>query len=520
MGPLLSAQAYHIKGEQPSVNSHCLDNPATPGLTWFTMGNVTITPVVKAVRYQLAHAPGLVRHGSKPSREIAKQAGVLADITSHLRSYDEALAYPPNRAFLGAMSPGSLLQIERPWFQSSGPGERWLPFGETMPEEELYGLLKVADAFDLVSLEEGFAAQARSALSAHRLIQEEDLKRLNEGQPYSAIEKQTADTGMALGLHLRDGRLVGSVNRAHEEDASLTADVVLENLACKVTAVMALRTLLADYHTDAADIEYVLNTGEEAVGERYQRGGGNLAKAVAEMCGLTNATGADIKAFCCGPVHALVMAGALVSSGLYRQVAVVGGCSLAKLGMKFQGHLHHDQPILEDTLASVAVLVGEDDGVSPVLRMDSVGKHTVGAGSNQQAIFTELVTSPLERLGLSFGDIDKYATELHNPELTEPAGSGNVPQLNYRLIGALAVLRGEIARDDLAGFAEAHGMPGFSPTQGHIASAVPYLGHAVEQIRNGKMERSMFLAKGSLFLGRMTQMSDGMSFILGANSEG
>ncbi len=31
------------------------------------------------------------------------------------------------------------------------------------------------------------------------------------------------------------------------------------------------------------------------------------------------------------------------------------------------------------------------------------------------------------------------------------------------------------------------------------------------------MERAMFLAKGSLFLGRMTQMSDGMSFILEAN---
>ena len=484
------------------------------------MANLPARPVIKAVKYQLAHAPGLVRHGSKPSREIAKRAGLLGEITSHLRSYENAVAYPPNRAFLGAVSPDALLQIERPWFQANNGGERWLPFGEIMPEEELYGLLKVADAFDLVTLEEGFASQVRNALAGHRLIQEEDLQCLNEGQPYSAIEKQAADAEVALPLHLRDGRLVGCINRAHAEDASLTADVVLENLACKVTAVMALRTLLADHQSATSTIEYVLNTGEEAVGERYQRGGGNLAKAVAEMCGLSNASGADVKAFCCGPVHALVMAGALVSSGLYRQVAVVGGCSLAKLGMKFQGHLHHDQPILEDTLASVAVLVGEDDGVSPVLRMDSVGKHSVGAGSSQQAIFTELVTTPLERLGLSFGDIDKYATELHNPELTEPAGSGNVPQLNYRLIGALAVLKGEIGRDDLPGFAENHGMPGFSPTQGHIASAVPYLGHAYEQILNGNMEQSMFVAKGSLFLGRMTQMSDGMSFIMGANPGG
>jgi hypothetical protein len=31
------------------------------------------------------------------------------------------------------------------------------------------------------------------------------------------------------------------------------------------------------------------------------------------------------------------------------------------------------------------------------------------------------------------------------------------------------------------------------------------------------MRRVMFLAKGSLFLGRMTQMADGMSFILERN---
>lgn len=41
-----------------------------------------------------------------------------------------------------------------------------------------------------------------------------------------------------------------------------------------------------------------------AIGER---GGGNLAKAVAEALGCTSASGADVKAFCCGPAHALVL---------------------------------------------------------------------------------------------------------------------------------------------------------------------------------------------------------------------
>ena len=85
--------------------------------------------------------------------------------------------------------------------------------------------------------------------------------------PYSAIEEQVADTGEVSSLcFCRDGTLVGCISRAHEEDASLTADVVLENLACKVTAAMALRTLLEDSQTDPAEVDYVLNTGEEAVG--------------------------------------------------------------------------------------------------------------------------------------------------------------------------------------------------------------------------------------------------------------
>jgi betaine reductase len=296
----------------------------------------------------------------------------------------------------------------------------------------------------------------------------------------------------------------------------LAADVLLENLVCKAAAVMAMRTLLGQSGTDPHSIEYVLNSGEEAVGDRYQRGGGNLAKAVAEMCGCHMATGTDVKGFCCGPVHALAMASGLIGSRIFRQVAVVGGCSLAKLGMKFQGHLQHDQPILEDVLAGVAILVGEDDGRSPLIRLDAIGRHTVGAGSSQQAIFEHLVGKPLQQLGLRFQDVDKYATELHNPEVTEPAGSGNVPLLNYRVIAGLAALRKEITPAEASAFVARHGMPGFSPTQGHIASAIPFLGHALDHLLAGDMQRVMFLAKGSLFLGRMTQMADGLSFMLEA----
>lgn len=58
-------------------------------------------------------------------------------------------------------------------------------------------------------------------------------------------------------------------------------------------------------------------------------------------------------------------------------VGVVGGGSLPKLGMKFQGHLRHGMPILEDIIGGVAVLVTADDGDSPVRRSSSTAKQTL-----------------------------------------------------------------------------------------------------------------------------------------------
>ena len=59
-------------------------------------------------------------------------------------------------------------------------------------------------------------------------------------------------------------------------------------------------------------------------------------------------------------------------------------------------------------------------------------------------------------------------------------------------------------------------MPGFAPTQGHIASAVCYLAHARAAMRAGTMRRALFMAKGSLFLGRLTESSDGVAVLLEA----
>jgi betaine reductase len=182
--------------------------------------------------------------------------------------------------------------------------------------------------------------------------------------------------------------------------------------------------------------------------------------------------------------------------------------------MNARDHVKKGIPALEDVLGNFAVLLTPEDGVSPVIRLDAIGKHSVGAGASPQAITEALVYEPLKRIGLGIADVDKYAAELQNPEITLPAGAGNVPEANFKMIAALAVMKKELERADMADFIKERGMPGFAPTQGHIPSGVPFIGHACEKIKKGTMKRSMIIGKGSLFLARLTNLSDGASFII------
>lgn len=467
--------------------------------------------MIAAASQVLAHTPGLARHGAKPSRELPKDAEVERGFLAALRDFPDAVAYPPHQAYLGAMHPRDL--PPRPWVACrTGGASRFGPDGEIMPEEEFLGLLAAVDEFGLVTLEPEVADRAGAALGVHPLVSRLDLGRLERARGH------TAEPGS---LPLFAGRCAaGAIKRAHDADDALAASVLLENLAAKATATLALLTLLKRHDLDATSIDYVLGCGEEAIGDRYQRGGGNLAKAVAQVAGLTEASGADVKDFCAAPVPALVIAASLVSAGVFRRVAVVAGGSLAKLGMKFQGHLAKGMPVLEDVMGGAAALVQADDGRSPTIRLDAVGRHRVAAGASNQQIMEALAVEPLASLGLPLTAVDDYATELHDPEVTETAGSGNVPDRNYRTIAALAMRRGDIAREDLDAFVRERGMPGFAPTQGHLASALCYLPHALRRIATGAAGRAMLIAKGSLFLGRMCQLSDGMSVLVERNPRG
>ena len=136
----------------------------------------------------------------------------------------------------------------------------------------------------------------------------------------------------------------------------------------------------------------------------------------------------------------------------------------------------------------------------------------------QRRLKIKEVTESLDRNGMKITDIDKYFSEMQNPDITKPAGAGDVPAANYKMIAALAVKRGELGRADLATFASKHGYMGWAPTQGHIPSGVPAIGFIRNDIMDGKIKNAMIIGKGSLFLGRMTNLFDGASFVIQANS--
>ncbi len=474
--------------------------------------------IIKEASYVIVHVPDFVQYGSKPTRDIEENPGVKKELDSHLRSYEDATNYIPHQVFIGNKHPDELYDVPKPWYEHLlKDGKRNGPFGEIMPEDEFYGWMKVADDFDLLWLDPQFIEQIKDKFASHPFVKEAWIKKLGQGKTPEKI-KEMIEQGAALPVFY-NGRLIGSLRRDHEKDDTLKAEVLMENLVAKASGALAMLHLFKSAKVAPTDVDFVLDCTETAVGDRYNRGGGSLSKAYAEMVGCVNATGNDIRAFCCAPNHALVNAAGLVESGIYNNVVVAGGGCLAKVGMKSAAHLKHHMPILEDILAGIAFLVTKDDGVSPVMRLDSIGKHDVGAGSPQQAIMTSLILKPLNRMGLKMTEIDKYSTELHNPEITLPSGSGDTPATNYKIMASLAALDKQIGKTELDKFVKERGMLGFCPTQGHVPSAVPFLGHAIKAMKEGKMKRAMFVAKGSLFLGRMSQLSDGISFILEANSK-
>ena len=477
-------------------------------------------PVIKGASYTLAITPDMVLHnGTTQTTEMVvnPDSEYLKELPSHLRSFEDAVAYIPNQVYIGNAKPADLAATEFPyydkkWENASRDGK----YGQIMPEDEFYGVMKIVDVFDLVHLEKEFAAQVKEKLAAQNLFAEAQLAALDKNESTAEELDALVNNEHSEGLYY-NGKLVGAVKRAHDVDVNLSAHVMLENLVTKASNVISLIELVKKNDIDPNEIEYVIDCCEEACGDMNQRGGGNFAKAAAEIAGFTNATGSDVRGFCAGPAHAVLHAAALVKAGTFKHVVVTAGGCTAKLGMNGKDHVKKGLPVLEDAIAGFSVLISADDGVSPQIRTDIIGRHTIGTGSAPQNVITALVTDPLDAAGLKILDIDKYSPEMQNPDITKPAGAGDVPEANYKMIAALGVKRGEIARTDIAKFVKEHGMTGWAPTQGHIPSGVPYMGPLRDEVLAGETKRAMIIGKGSLFLGRMTNLFDGVSFVVQAN---
>ena len=476
--------------------------------------------VVKGTGYVLVHTPDMVIHNGTTQtteRIVNPDSEYLKMVPSGLRSYEDAVSYWPNQAYIGSVTPEELSKVEAPWYDKKMAGSnRYGKFGEIMPQEEFLLLMQACDVFDLVKLETGFVSKYKQNFENNPIISEDIVARLNAGTDISDIEKFVSEEH-AEPLY-NQNVLVGCVKKAHDIDTNLSAHVMHENLVSKASSVLALLYAVKNSGVAKDEVEYVIDCSEEACGDMNQRGGGNFAKAAAEIAGLSRATGSDVRGFCAAPAHAMIVAASLIKSGAYKVVAVTSGGSTAKLGMNGKDHIKKEMPILEDVLGGFSIVLTENDGVSPEINLDYVGRHTVGTGSSPQAVITSLVMQPLEKNGKKITDIGKYSVEMQNPDVTKPAGAGDVPLANYKMIGALAAKNGEITPKDLDAFVAKHGMIGWAPTQGHIPSGVPYIGFACDDITSGKIETAMVIGKGSLFLGRMTNLFDGVSFLMQKNS--
>ncbi|NMM65273.1 glycine reductase [Clostridium sp. P21] len=476
-------------------------------------------PVVKKASYILVNTPDMVIHNGTTQtleRQTNPNSEYLKELKNHLRSFEDAVGYAPNQTYIGNITPEQLSELKRPWHTNNIEGSsRFGKFGEIMPQDEFYGLLKISDVFDLVILEKSFTETVKEKFKAHPILNAK-AEELKSGEDEAVIEK-LVNNKVADALY-ENGKIVGCIKRAHEFDSNLSSHVMLENLVVKASGVLALLHLVKNSGVDVNEVGYLIECSEEAIGDMNQRGGGNVAKACGEIAGIKGATGVDMRGFCAGPTHALITASALVKSGIYKNVIIFAGGCTAKLGMNGKDHIKKEIPVLEDCIGGFAVLVSENDGVSPVLRTDIIGRHTIGHGAAPQAVIEALVLNPLTNNGMKITDVDKYAPEMQTPDITEPAGAGDVPTQNYKMIGALAVKSGQLDRKELPSFVKQHGYPGFAPTQGHIPSGVPIIGHGIDHIMNGTLKNFMVIGKGSLFLGRMTNLFDGVSILVEKNT--
>ncbi|HQC36310.1 MAG TPA: glycine/sarcosine/betaine reductase complex component C subunit beta, partial [Bacillota bacterium] len=332
--------------------------------------------VIRGAGYILAHTPDMVLHNGTTQtteRIVNPNSEYLKRLPNHLRSFEEVCAYWPNQVYIGNKTPQDLEAL--PQDPARGlvdlkcdVSDRYGKFGQIMPQPEFILMMQACDVFDLLKLESGFVAEYKPQLAQNPFIDESILANIPETQTDAAEIKRLVEEEHSEGLY-HNNVLVGCVKRAHDIDINLSAHVMHENLVSKASSVISMLAAIEASGVNKDEVEYVIDCCEEACGDMNQRGGGNFAKAAAEIVGLKNATGSDTRSFCAAPAHAIVNAAALVASGTYNCVMVTAGGSTAKLGMNGKNHIDKGLPALEDCVAGFATVISADDGKNPYINL-------------------------------------------------------------------------------------------------------------------------------------------------------
>ena len=243
--------------------------------------------VIKGASYVLVHTPDMVLYNGTTQtteRIVNPDSEYLKEVPNHLRSYEDVVAYWPNQTYIGNVHPDQLAEVEFPWYDKKMEGaDRYGKYGEIMPEEEFLFLVQASDMFEVVKLEKGFVEKYKDQFAKNPIITEDIVALTEDGVDLSEIEALVSDDH-AEPLYF-ENQLVGCVKPAHDIDVNLSAHVMHENLMSKASSVLALLYGVRNAGIDKADVEYVIDCAEEACGDMNQRGGGNFAKAAAEVAG-------------------------------------------------------------------------------------------------------------------------------------------------------------------------------------------------------------------------------------------
>ena len=126
--------------------------------------------VIRGAGYVLAHTPDMVLHNGTTQtteRIVNPDSEYLKELPSHIRSFEQAVAYWPNQVYIGNKTPDELAAVAQPWCDKECDcHERYGKFGQMMPQNEFLLLMQACDVFDLVELEAEFVAANREALAA------------------------------------------------------------------------------------------------------------------------------------------------------------------------------------------------------------------------------------------------------------------------------------------------------------------------------------------------------------------